>query len=128
MKLLLDTHIFLWFINGDSRLPASTLAAIRDPGNQIYLSAISFWEVAVKYQLGKLPLPDSPEIFLPAYCSLHRIQLLPLEPECITELLTLPSIHRDPFDRMLISQALHHGLTLVSEDALVRSYPAVFLN
>ena len=59
MKLLLDTHIFLWFIN-----------------------AVSFWEVAVKYRLGKLPLPDSPEIFLPAYCSLHRIQLLPLEPEC----------------------------------------------
>ena len=103
MKLLLDTHIFLWFINGDSRLPVATLAAIRDPGNQIYLSAVCFWEVAVKYQLGKLPLPDSPEIFL-------------------------PSIHRDPFDRMLISQALHHGLTLVSEDALVRSYPAVFLN
>ncbi|MCX6367597.1 MAG: type II toxin-antitoxin system VapC family toxin [Armatimonadetes bacterium] len=128
MKLLLDTHIFLWFINGDSRLPAATLAAIRDPGNQIYLSAVSFWEVAVKYQLGKLPLPDSPEIFLPAYCSLHRIQLLALEPGCITELLTLPSIHRDPFDRMLISQALHHSLTLVSEDALVRSYPVVFLS
>ena len=65
MKLLLDTHIFLWFINGDSRLTSATLAAIRDPSNQVYLSAVSFWEVAVKYQLGKLPLPDSPEIFSP---------------------------------------------------------------
>ena len=127
MKLLLDTHIFLWFINGDPRLPAATLVALRDPSNQVYLSVVSFWEVAVKYQLGKLPLPDSPEIFLSAYCSLHRIQTLPLEPGCIAELLTLPPIHRDPFDRMLVSQALHHNLTLVSEDALVRSYPVTFL-
>ena len=126
MKLLLDTHIFLWFINGDSRLPSATLSAIQNPENQVYLSTVSFWEIAVKYQLGKLPLPDSPDIFLPAYCGLHYIQTLPLEPGCIAALLTLPNLHRDPFDRMLISQAIHHGLTLVSEDATVRSYPATF--
>lgn len=128
MKLLLDTHIFLWFINGDPRLPEPILAAIRDPNNQAYLSAVSFWEIAVKYQLGKLPLPDSPDIFIPAYCSLHRIQTLALEPTCIVELLTLPNHHRDPFDRMLVSQALHHQLILVSEDSLVRTYPATFLS
>jgi PIN domain nuclease of toxin-antitoxin system len=127
MKLLLDTHVFLWFINGDSHLPESTVAAIRNPNNQAYLSAVSFWEIAVKYQLGKLPLPDSPDIFVPAYCNLHHIQPLTLEPGCITELLTLPNHHRDPFDRMLVSQALHHQMVLVSEDTLVRSYPVSLL-
>jgi PIN domain nuclease of toxin-antitoxin system len=128
MKLLLDTHIFLWFINGDTRLPSATLGAIRNPANEVYLSAVSCWEITVKYQLGKLPLPDSPDLFLPHQRQLHSFYALPLEEACIGYLLQLPDYHRDPFDRMLISQALYHGLTLVSEDATVRSYPVPVLS
>ncbi len=65
MKILLDTHIFLWYISGDSKLPTDIRDAIRDPNNEVYLSAISIWEAIVKYQLGKLPLPDRPETYLP---------------------------------------------------------------
>lgn len=65
MKILLDTHIFLWFISGDSRLLADVRNAICDPENEVYLSAVSVWEVIVKYQLGKLPLPEPPETYLP---------------------------------------------------------------
>lgn len=65
MKILLDTHIFLWFISGDSRLSTDVRDAIRDPDNEIYLSVVSVWESIVKYQLGKLPLPEAPETYLP---------------------------------------------------------------
>ena len=65
MKILLDTHIFLWFISGDNRLSTDVRDAIRDSGNQVYLSVVSIWESIVKYQLGKLPLPESPEIYFP---------------------------------------------------------------
>ncbi|WP_395144948.1 type II toxin-antitoxin system VapC family toxin [Armatimonas sp.] len=127
MKLLLDTHIFLWFINGDPRLSSTTLAALRNVSNEVYLSSVSCWEITVKYQLGKLPLPDSPDIFLSNQRRLHNFYALPLEEDCIGYLLQLPTIHRDPFDRMLISQALYHGLTLVSEDAIMHSYPVPIL-
>ena len=65
MRLLLDTHIFLWYISGDGRLPTAMKDAIRDPSNEAYLSVVSVWEAIVKHQLGKLPLPQSPEIFIP---------------------------------------------------------------
>lgn len=65
MRLLLDTHIFLWYITGDSRLPAIVLPLIRDPANEVYLSVVSIWEAIVKYQLGKLLLPQSPDAYIP---------------------------------------------------------------
>ncbi len=65
MKLLLDTHVFLWFISGDARLPISFRGAIQDPNNNVFLSAASVWETIIKYNLGKLPLPQPPEIYVP---------------------------------------------------------------
>jgi PIN domain nuclease of toxin-antitoxin system len=73
MKILLDTHIFLWFISSDSRLSTDVRDAIRDPDNEIYLSVVSVWESIVKYQLGKLPLPEPPETYLPKQRELHQI-------------------------------------------------------
>ncbi|MEG4577909.1 type II toxin-antitoxin system VapC family toxin [Microcoleus sp. N3A4] len=73
MKILLDTHIFLWFISGDAQLSTDVRDAIRDPDNQVYLSAVSVWEAIVKYQLGKLPLPEHPETYLPKQRDLHQI-------------------------------------------------------
>ena len=123
MKILLDTHIFLWFISGDSRLSADIRDVVRDPDNEIYLSVVSVWECIVKYQLGKLPLPEPPEIYLPKQRDLHQIASLDLDESSVVQLSKLPPLHRDPFDRILICQALQNGLTIVTVDAAVRAYP-----
>ena len=123
MKILLDTHIFLWFISGDSRLSADLRDVIRDLDNEIYLSVVSIWESIVKYQLGNLSLPESPETYLPKKRDLHQIINLDLDESSVVQLSKLPLLHRDPFDRMLICQALHHDMTIAIVDASVRAYP-----
>ncbi len=123
MRILLDTHIFLWFISGDTQLLPDVRDAIRDPDNEVYLSAISVWEAIVKYQLGKLPLPEHPETYLPKQRNLHQIASLDLNENSVLQLAKLPPLHRDPFDRMLICQALQNGLTIATVDAAVRAYP-----
>jgi PIN domain nuclease of toxin-antitoxin system len=123
MKLLLDTHVFLWFINGDKRLPSAMLDTIRAPTNEVHLSVVSLWEALVKYQLGKLPLPASPASYLPLQRERHQIASLSLDEASITHLVKLPSLHRDPFDRMLICQAIEHGLTIATVDEAIRAYP-----
>jgi PIN domain nuclease of toxin-antitoxin system len=127
MEILLDTHIFLWYITRDLRLPTNVLEVIRNPTNEIYLSPVSIWEVIVKYQLGKLPLPQPPEVYIPLQRQRHQIKSLPLDEESVTKLSFLPALHKDPFDRMLICQAVQHGLTLASSDEAIRSYSAHLL-
>ncbi|NJM75420.1 MAG: type II toxin-antitoxin system VapC family toxin [Acaryochloridaceae cyanobacterium RU_4_10] len=123
MRILLDTHIFLWFISGNLKLSTDVRDVIRDPGNEVFLSAVSVWEVIVKYQLGKLPLPEDPATYLPKQRNLHQIVNLDLDELSVVQLANLPLLHRDPFDRMLICQALQHSLTLATVDAAVRAYP-----
>jgi len=127
MNLLLDTHIFLWFISGDHRLPDALRDSIRDPGNTVYLSVVSIWEAMVKYQLGKLPLPQPPENYLPLQRERHQIASLPLDEASVVQLATLPPLHRDPFDRMLMSQALQHNLIIVTVDPAILAYPGATL-
>lgn len=122
MKLLLDTHIFLWFISGSNQLSRRFRDHIQDPDNTVYLSVVSLWECIIKYQLGKLPLPESPEIYLPKQREQHRIDSLIVDEASVGHLITLPSLHRDPFDRLLICQALQHNLTIVTADAAVMAY------
>lgn len=122
MKILLDTHILLWFISGDNRLSTDVRDAIRNLDNEVYLSVVSVWEVIVKHQLSKLPLPESPEIYLPKQRDRHQIASLNLDEGSVAQLVKLPSLHRDPFDRMLICQALQHGLTIATVDAAIRAY------
>ena len=122
MRILLDTHIFLWFISSDSQLSKDVRDAIRNPDNKVYLSAISIWEAIVKYQLGKLPLPEHPETYLPKQRDLHQIASLALNEISVIQLAKLPPLHRDPFDRMLICQALQNGLTIATVDAAIRAY------
>ncbi|RMG15497.1 MAG: type II toxin-antitoxin system VapC family toxin, partial [Cyanobacteria bacterium J055] len=105
MNILLDTHIFLWFISGDSRLSADVRDAIRDSDNIVYLSVASIWESIIKYQLGKLPLPEPPEFYLPKQRILHQISSLSIDESSVALLAQLPALHRDPFDRILICQA-----------------------
>ena len=127
MRFLLDTHIFLWFISGDARLPAGWCDTIRQPSHEVYLSVVSLWETILKYQLGKLPLPEAPERYLPAQRERHRIANLPLDEASVQRLATLPPIHRDPFDRMLVCQAIEHELTIITIDEVFQSYLAPVL-
>jgi len=122
MKVLLDTHIFLWFISYDSRLSINVQNIIRDPNNEIYLSIVSIWEAIIKYQLGKLPLPESPEIYFPKQRDRHQILNLDLDESSVAQLAKLPLLHRDPFDRMLICQALENSLAIATVDAAIRKY------
>lgn len=127
MKLLLDTHIFLWYISGDSHLPIVMKDAIRDSKNEAYLSVVSIWEAIIKHQLGKLPLPQPPEIYLPEQRRLHLIASLSVDEESVMRLAGLPPLHRDPFDRLLVCQAIQHDLTIVTVDPVVQSYPITVL-
>lgn len=127
MNLLLDTHIFLWFISADSRLPVLFQTAVREPKNTVFLSVASLWEIIIKYNLGKLPLPQSPEIYIPRQRIIHKIKSLPLNESSLKHLITLPDLHRDPFDRVLISQALNNNLTIVTIDREILNYSVPFL-
>jgi len=122
MRLLLDTHVFLWFITGDSRLPEPFKEAILDTENEVLLSVASFWEIVVKNQLGKLPLPESPGTYIPKERELHQILSLPILESDFVQLSSLPLIHRDPFDRILICQAIANELTIVTVDPIIKSY------
>ena len=127
MKLLLDTHIFLWYISGDTKLSVMVRDLIRDPGNEVYLSLASVWEAIVKYQLGKLPLPRPAARYVPEQRQRHGIASLGLDEASVARLATLPPLHRDPFDRMLICQALEHHLVIATVDTAIRDYPVAVL-
>lgn len=128
MRLLLDTHISLWYISGDARLPDAMRDSIRNPDHEVYFSVVSLWEIIVKHQLGKLPLPQSPEHYLPTQRARHQIASLSLDEASVHQLTRLPPIHRDPFDRMLICQAIEHALTIVTVDNMFGRYPVLVLN
>lgn len=128
MKLLLDTHAFLWYITNDPKLPRHAYDSIRDKSNDVYLSVVSVWETLVKHQIGKLPLPVPADAFIADRQAAHRIAGLALDNSAASRLLALPLHHRDPFDRMLICQALQHELTIVTTDEQFRSYPVKLLS
>ncbi|MGL5874815.1 MAG: type II toxin-antitoxin system VapC family toxin [Xenococcaceae cyanobacterium] len=125
MKLLLDTHIFLWLIHDDERLSDNLCQEIRNPNNQRFLSVVSIWECVIKYQLGKLSFPHSPEIYLAEQRRKHLIKSIVVDENSIAQLINLPSLHRDPFDRLLISQALQHELIMVTEDRAMLAYSTI---
>lgn len=127
MRLLLDTHVFLWYITADPKLPAAFRAAIQDQANEVYLSVASVWETIIKYHLGKLPLPAPPADYLPRQRDAHRIASLPIDEGAMSHLSGLPPFHRDPFDRLLIAQALQHGLTVATVDPDISAYPLSLL-
>jgi PIN domain nuclease of toxin-antitoxin system len=126
VRLLLDTHVFLWFITGDARVGQQTRHAIEN-SDAAYLSVVSLWEATIKYQLGKLPLPEPPHPWLPIQRESHGIESLPLDEPAIARLGDLELHHRDPFDRMLICQALEHDLLIVTVDPIMAQYPAKLL-
>ena len=123
MRFLLDTHVFLWYLSGAKALKPRTRDRLRDPLHQVYVSPVSLWAALVKPPLGKLSLPDEPGAYLSRQRARHGLVSLPLDEASILYLPRLPDLHRDPFDRLLICQALRHDLTLVTVDAQIQAYP-----
>jgi PIN domain nuclease of toxin-antitoxin system len=123
VDLLLDTCTFLWIASADPSLSPTAIQLFKDPGNTVYLSAVSTWEIAVKHALKKLPLPGAPERFIPAQRKLLHIEPLPLDEESTLHLGRLPKLHKDPFDRMLVCQAIARGLPILTPDPDIQRYP-----
>jgi PIN domain nuclease of toxin-antitoxin system len=122
MKLLLDTHAFLWFVWKDRRLSGTARALILDPNNVLWFSAAACWEIAVKISIGKLTLADPYDVFMRREMTANRLLLLPIELAHTTVTATLPLHHRDPFDRMLVAQSLVERFPLVSADPVFDRY------
>ena len=123
MRALLDTHAFLWWVLEDERLSSRARQPISDANNQFFLSAASAWEIVIKARAGRLRLPDNPGRFITQQMSVNTIEGLPIQLTHALHIATLPGHHRDPFDRMLVSQALVHGLVLLGPDSAISQYP-----
>jgi PIN domain nuclease of toxin-antitoxin system len=122
MTLLLDTHTFLWFCQGDTNLSATAKALIEDPNSRKLLSVASCWKIAIKAGLKKLTLGEPSGIYIPTALSRTGFELLPITLEHATSVESLPPHHKDPFDRLLVAQAMAEGIPLVSADAAFDAY------
>ena len=122
MRALLDTHALLWWLTDDPRLPQNTRDIISDGNNELYFSAAGCWEIAIKAQLGKITLPDKPDVFISDQLALNGIRSLPIQSSHALHVFSLPALHRDPFDRMLVSQAQLEDMPVITSDALIALY------
>jgi PIN domain nuclease of toxin-antitoxin system len=120
-EYLLDTHALIWFLQGDEHLSEKTQEIISDETSTLYLSIVSLWEMAIKISLGKLKLSQPLEQVISSLGSLN-INLLPIKENHVLGLLNMPFVHRDPFDRLLISQALEENLNFISNEAMFLDY------
>lgn len=126
MKVLLDTHVFLWFVLGQRQCTSATRSIIEDPANDCKISIASLWEIGIKHTLGKLELHTRIEGFFEAFTA-GGFTPFPITSPHILELATLPLHHRDPFDRMLIAQAKVEGMQLLTADPHFASYEVTLL-
>jgi PIN domain nuclease of toxin-antitoxin system len=123
MKLLLDTHAFIWIDSEPDRVPASVQSALADPETEVFVSVVSLWEIAVKQGIGKLKLSMSLPDALKTQQRVSDLKVLPITPEHVWPLESLPLLHKDPFDRLLIAQAIAEDLTIATVDPLFADYP-----
>lgn len=122
MRVLLDTHSFLWFVTADPKLSATAERLISESENEVLVSVASVWEIAIKVSLGRLPLSEPIERFVPDQLRRNGFDILPIETSHTFEVARLEFHHRDPFDRLLIAQSLVENLPLVSADSLFDRY------
>jgi len=122
VRLLLDTHCFLWMQAAPGKFSRSARAIVEDTDNELLLSAASSWEIAVKFALGKLPLPMPPDEYVPARMASSGTLGLPVEHAHALQVARLPPHHRDPFDRLLVAQAMVEGLPILTADPQLGAY------
>lgn len=122
MRLLLDTHVFLWVLKAPERL-GDAVTELEDPRNDLLLSAVVPWEIAIKHASGRMPLPEPPATYVPSRMRAIGALPVPVTHEQALGVATLPPLHRDPFDRLLVAQASQLGATLVTRDAVLLGYP-----
>jgi PIN domain nuclease of toxin-antitoxin system len=121
--MLLDTHAFLWMVADDPRLSPGALGALTDPDGELVLSAASLWELAIKVGNGKLILSEPLADFVAKYAAAYRLEALPISAAHALAVAALPFHHKDPFDRLLIAQAITEGIPLISGDGTFDAYP-----
>ena len=122
MSILLDTHTFIWFVLDDPKLPAPAKALVEDPANDVFISPVSYWEIAIKVRLGKLDLQSPYDEFMQRGIFGNDFMILPIEPKHTSLLTRLPLHHKDPFDRLLVAQAIVEGVAIVSVDVQLDPY------
>lgn len=122
MKVLLDTHAFLWWITDNPRISPRMRDVVQDAENELYLSAASGWEIAIKAQLGRLQLPSEPDVYLVRQMSLNAIRPLPITMRHAFFVCGLPDIHKDPFDRMIVAQSILEQMPLLTNDGNIPKY------
>ena len=122
MRALLNTHAFIWWVTDDSQLSANARNVIADSGNILFLSVVSAWEIVIKNKLGKLTLPEPVEQYIPGRLAINRFESLPIQMSHVLQVASLPSIHRDPFDRILIAQSQVENLPIVTIDQQITQY------
>jgi PIN domain nuclease of toxin-antitoxin system len=122
-RYLLDTHTYLWYVTGNSKLSAKASAELANSNNDLFLSVVSAWEIVIKVSIGKLNFPMPFKANLTTQLTTYNIQLLDLKLEHLTEALNLPLHHREPFDRVLIAQAIVENLDFITVDSQFKPYP-----
>jgi PIN domain nuclease of toxin-antitoxin system len=122
VKVLIDTHVLLWWLTDDPRLTPAADALLRDPATDVYVSVASLWEIGIKHASGRLPLSKPPGAFLPDVLAACRFEILPIRAPHAYAAAALPPHHKDPFDRMLIAQSLVEGLPVITDDPWFRPY------
>jgi PIN domain nuclease of toxin-antitoxin system len=123
LNVLLDTHTLMWFYTGDAALSTVARATIQDPANNVFGSPATYWEMAIKIGIGKLVLAEPFLDFVQHSIADNGFQVLPIEPRHCDAVIGLPYHHRDPFDRIMIAQAIAEGMPLLSADGVFDSYP-----
>ena len=127
MKLLLDTHAFIWMVGNESKLSGKAREAMANQKNDLFFSAASYWEICIKSSIGKLTLGENWIKRFDREMEFNNIQWLPIRKQHSQTVCSLPGIHKDPFDRMLISQANREKMTIVTADRLVQKYPVKWI-
>ncbi len=122
MTYLLDTHVWLWLLAGSKRIDPGLRSELRDPQTRLLLSAASSWEIAIKWAIGRLPLPEAPAIYVPSRMRRSGVSGLPVAHEHALRVAALPWHHRDPFDRLLIAQAQVESVPIITVDAAFDAY------
>jgi PIN domain nuclease of toxin-antitoxin system len=123
MRILLDTHTVLWWAGDIERLSTKARTILSDVQSDIFMSVVTVWEIAIKYHLGRLRMPISPEQFIAHLTAELQLTILPIEASHTFTAASLPFHHRDPFDRLLVSHAMYHNIPILTSDSVLPRYP-----